>query len=359
MIEPDIANRFDKYFGVKPVPQSPLAQPPRPKDMNKKHVYRKHVVETPTGIQMFSDEGRACQSHQMSAATRIENCTVLLRNPQVVGSYRGSIFHSRGLVYFSIQQYDAAIADFIESGKIYGKRFTLAWSAMVRLGEFEKALQHAYAGIEEDSYNGQQPLKARARIYLMLRRHDFAIADLTEAIRVEPRSNELFTNMDKKAFEDMTKRSLAELHALRGRAFLQRKDFASAIADLVESVKYGSSEAESESEVRSDLCRALVGAGRFAEAEKGCDEALAMDPANSQALNTRAFLRMRQGRHADALKDYALAEPKTDEIKDHELYGRGLAKLRLKDQTGQDDIAAAKALNPDIDKIYERAGIKP
>lgn len=354
-IDPDIANKFDEYFGVKPVSQAALAQPPRPKDMSRKLAVKQHAVKTPTGISMFSAEDRACSNHQEDASVRIENCTKLIRNPQVVGGYRGSVFFTRGLIYFSTQQYDAAIADFIESGRIGGKRFTLAWAVMVRKGEFERALQHAYAGIEEDSYYAQEPLKARAKIYHILRQYDFAIADLSEAIRVEPRTTEHFASLDMKYDEETSRRVLAELYGSRGEAFLKKKDFRRAVDDLNQAIKYGSSDAET----RSNLCRALLGSGDTGEAEKNCDAALAMDPANSQALNTRAFIRMRKDRHADALKDYALAEPKAEEIKDHELYGRGLVKLRLKDQTGQDDITAAKALNPDIDNIYERAGIKP
>jgi hypothetical protein len=40
------------------------------------------------------------------------------------------------------------------------------------------------------------------------------------------------------------------------------------------------------------------------------------------------------------------------------LYGRGLAKAKKGDASGEADIAAAKAIKPDIAKVFDHAGVK-
>ena len=64
------------------------------------------------------------------------------------------------------------------------------------------------------------------------------------------------------------------------------------------------------------------------------------------------------GKFVQAIADYDAAlniDPKIA----HSRYGRGLAKLRLNDaEGGKADIVAAKDINEELDKIFERFGVQ-
>lgn len=64
------------------------------------------------------------------------------------------------------------------------------------------------------------------------------------------------------------------------------------------------------------------------------------------------------GKFVQAIADYD-ATLKIDPRIAHSRYGRGLAKLKLNDaEGGKADIAAAKEMNAEIDKIFERFGVQ-
>ncbi|HZZ67051.1 MAG TPA: tetratricopeptide repeat protein [Phenylobacterium sp.] len=89
-----------------------------------------------------------------------------------------------------------------------------------------------------------------------------------------------------------------------------------------------------------------------------CDKAVAKRHSLA-GFDTRGFLDIRQGAFKAAIADYDEAlkvRPKTASS----LYGRGLAKIRVGDDTGgQADMAAARQLQPDIAEVYLRRGLKP
>ena len=91
-----------------------------------------------------------------------------------------------------------------------------------------------------------------------------------------------------------------------------------------------------------------------------CDEALRMS-SNGElgAFSSRGFVYLRLGRIDDAIADFDLVLRTVPTFKDA-LYGRGIAKLNKGDRAGGEaDIAAAKALAADIEKVYAKQGIVP
>ena len=82
-------------------------------------------------------------------------------------------------------------------------------------------------------------------------------------------------------------------------------------------------------------------------------------PKSAPILDSRAFVRLRQGEFAAAIRGYDEALAVAAELP-ASLYGRGIAKLRSGDTAGGEaDVAAARKLAPKIDEAFAEWGVKP
>jgi tetratricopeptide (TPR) repeat protein len=85
-----------------------------------------------------------------------------------------------------------------------------------------------------------------------------------------------------------------------------------------------------------------------------CNQALQLTPNVAYTLNSRGLAQLKLGAFDAAIADYSAAIMQSPE-EDHAgpLYGRGVAKLKKGDTAGgSSDIAAAKAIQPDIAEVY-------
>jgi tetratricopeptide (TPR) repeat protein len=102
--------------------------------------------------------------------------------------------------------------------------------------------------------------------------------------------------------------------------------------------------------------RALVGKdlkGALAD----CNESLRLRPNDGNMLNSRGLVEFKLGAFDAAIADYGVAIAQNAKDADS-LYARGVAKLKKGDTAaGNADIAAAKAIKPDIAAISARYGI--
>ena len=90
----------------------------------------------------------------------------------------------------------------------------------------------------------------------------------------------------------------------------------------------------------------------------GCNESLRLQPDDVLALDSRGFTFLKMGRLDRAIADYDVAL-KLDPKLAGSLYGRGIAKLRRGEAAGgNSDVAAAKAIRPDIAETFEHYGVK-
>ena len=89
-----------------------------------------------------------------------------------------------------------------------------------------------------------------------------------------------------------------------------------------------------------------------------CDAALRRDR-NSEVMESRGLVMFRMGRLDEAITLYTAAikqQPRAAPA----LYGRGLAELKKGAKAeGEADIAAAKAIAPDLAAQYKRYGLAP
>lgn len=93
------------------------------------------------------------------------------------------------------------------------------------------------------------------------------------------------------------------------------------------------------------------------EALDDCDLALKAKPQSANIIDSKAFILFQQGRYQDALETYNRALT-IDPKEAASLFMRGHTKRKLGDETGgQADIAAAKALDGDIQNEFRDAGL--
>ena len=164
---------------------------------------------------------------------------------------------------------------------------------------------------------------------------DRAIADFSEAIRLDPKDAHAYNN--------------------RGSAYENKGDHDRAITDYDEAIRLDPKYALA----YNNRCwsRALIGRD-LDQALADCNESLRLSPGYAEALNTRGFVQFKLGAFDRAIADYSAAIAKN--AKDAgSLYARGVAKLRSGDTAGGEaDIATAKAIKADIATVYAGYGVK-
>jgi tetratricopeptide (TPR) repeat protein len=236
--------------------------------------------------------------------------------------------------------------------------------------------------------------------------YDGAISDLGAAIRLEPAVSKHYYNrgvayfekgQDDPAVADFTQalrlRPTDVLALLgRGQAYLDKNDQNDADKDFTAAIAASSNNPG----VVSEVAEADRGAGRYeaamaafdasfaadppadrrlgllnarcwvraefgrelVKARADCDAAMALKPGNAAVLDSSGLVNLRLRRFDASITDYdaALAiRPRQAES----LYGRGLAKLAAGKTGGQDDLAAAKAVDPQVADTFAGFGLKP
>ena len=77
----------------------------------------------------------------------------------------------------------------------------------------------------------------------------------------------------------------------------------------------------------------------------------------SDSLDSRGFVKLKMGQPQNAIADYDAAL-QLSARKASSLYGRGIAKLRTGNGSGNNDIAAAKAIDPNVADEFNRYGVR-
>ena len=96
--------------------------------------------------------------------------------------------------------------------------------------------------------------------------------------------------------------------------------------------------------------------GEYDRAIADLDTAIRLNPRDPEAFNGRAFVHFRLGRLEDARKDYEQALA-LNARNAEALFGRGVIRLRMSDQGGHEDMAAARAINPRVASTMASLGI--
>ena len=161
--------------------------------------------------------------------------------------------------------------------------------------------------------------------------YDRAIADYDQAIKLKPS---------------------AELYFNRGNAHLGKSQYDHAIDDYNQAIKLKAGFAAA----FDNRCWARAVVGILKQALADCNEALRLMPNNTATFGTRGFIFLKMTNFDAAVSDYDAALRANPKFA-FALYGRGLARVRNDDPSGEGDMAAAKALQADVAEEYARYGM--
>jgi tetratricopeptide (TPR) repeat protein len=169
----------------------------------------------------------------------------------------------------------------------------------------------------------------RGLAYYKDNKHDLAIADYTAAIRIDPKLSTAYSN--------------------RAAARATLNDFPAALQDVEHALTLKPDNAYA----LNIRCRILgAGHGKLEDALKDCDRSLKLRPDDDNLQYVRAIILSRMYRYTDALRGFDEAlkiNPKHVGAR----YMRGTVKMGTGDRTGGEaDIAAAKAIDPDVEKNF-------
>jgi tetratricopeptide (TPR) repeat protein len=141
----------------------------------------------------------------------------------------------------------------------------------------------------------------------------------------------------------------------RGNASLSLGDYVRAVEDYDHSIEANPADANT----FKARCWALSIIGRLDEALADCSAALALQPGQDDALESRGLIYLRKSEWRRAAGDFNAALQLNPSLPGS-LFGRGIAQLRLgAGDAGHADIMAARAMRRDIDAQFARFGIKP
>ena len=242
---------------------------------------------------------------------------------------RGEAFGELGETGRGLVDLDRAISLAPSSSQAYFYRGLIH----SRRKETEAALSDYAAAVQRGPRN-VDALASRAAMHSLHGKIDLAIRDLDAAIAIDNRNPNVFFN--------------------RGYAHFAKAEYQKAIADYTSAIDLD----ENFGLAYNNRCLARAIAGQdLLRALADCDVALRLMPLNLEVRDTRGFIYLKLGDPALALNEYNAALEK-DPNRATALFGRGLARIRTGDaKGGEGDQAAARTINPEIDRQFAVYGL--
>jgi tetratricopeptide (TPR) repeat protein len=184
--------------------------------------------------------------------------------------------------------------------------------------------------------NDAQAFMDRASIYEREDDRAHAIADYSEAIRLDP--------------------NLAFAYRARASVYDMVGDTAAALVDYDRAIELEPANGG----YLAAGCRARADWGeQLDQALAQCDAALRSRPENAETLRSRGLVHLRRGEFQAAFADYDAAIRANADLTEA-LYGRGLARLRLgQSEAGRADVATATARDQHVASRYAEYGLTP
>lgn len=266
--------------------------------------YRTNILWN--GANEQSRDGHDClepQDESQSDAI-IVACSQFLMKANLTAFQKANAYAMRGFAYRVKHEFDMAITDYDLGIRLYPSETTLFFGrARAHFGKGEKAL--AFADLDlavEVEPLSFRPYAVRADFYFDDGQRDRALADADTALRVA-----------------------------------KEVDLANAY---------------------NKRCHYLIAVGRTQDGIRDCEKSLFRRTQDFITLNYRGYGYLKLGRHQRAVQDYDAALLVNARLA-AAFYGRGLAKLKLGDATGDGDISAAKAIQSNIAEEMAKIGLVP
>jgi lipoprotein NlpI len=298
------------------------------------------LAERGEAYRMSSDTNRAIQDFDQALRLNPRDSTTL--------DHRGLAYLSQDQTALALADFNAAIRLNPDDGEAFDNR-----------GYLERT-QHAFdAAIADESQaielEPNEPLPWADRGYDFAAKHqwDSAIADFNDALIRAPRG------------DTFVLQGRADAERAKGDAKAAIKDY-----DVVLNDPHGDnalSDAEAvvelspagDPEALNTRCwvRGVLDT-QLPAALADCQQSLAIRPSSAETLDSLAFIYFRQGRFDAAVKEYSAALA-ADPKQTPSLFMRGVARLRVGDKAGEDDITAASSADKVLAGQFAGWGVKP
>ncbi|MGY8705829.1 tetratricopeptide repeat protein [Bradyrhizobium sp. 18BD] len=326
---------------------------------------------------------------QEDAATAISACSTFLESGDGSAGAKSQAYILRGNAYEKRGDYNKALKDFDSAIKIVPSNPIALYNRgniETSLGQYDKAIDDYTQAIALD------PQYARAfnnRCFAYNARgkraegpmtgdpqgkgvSDFekAAADCRRAIALDPMQTKYFLGLGNALGSAGSTKDLhtaienydlaIRLDAQNSNAFVGRcnvdlkmNEFARAVTDCSEAIKLD----KLDPIPWNNRCwaRTIIGA-ELQEALSDCNEALKLQPNDPYVLDSRALTHLKSGRWDDAIADYDKALS-FQRGRASSLYGRGLAKEKISEGSGKQDVEAAIAADSTISQKYRTYGV--
>jgi tetratricopeptide (TPR) repeat protein len=309
----------------------------------------------------------------------------------IVGGAHGEALEQalvgRGEAYTQTSDLDHAIGDFDQALRMNPRDSSALDGrgvAYLDQGKTDLGLADFNAAIRADPDNGDA-FDHRGYLERTQRNFDAAIADESQAIELAPNgalpwANRGYDYAAKRQwdsaiadFDDALTRASDYAFALQGRAEAERgkgdakaaiKDYDAVLSDphgdnaLADAEAVVALSPAGDPEALNTRCwvRGVLDT-ELPAALADCQQSLAVRPISAQTLDSLAFIYFRQGRFDDAVKEYTAALT-VDPKQTPSLFMRGVAKLRVGDTTGEDDITAATSADKNVAGEFAGWGVK-
>jgi tetratricopeptide (TPR) repeat protein len=250
----------------------------------------------------------------ISGRSAVEACNRIIEAGEETIGDLATAYNQRGAAYYSLKQYDLAIADYGRAIAI-NPRMNVAYSnrgvALSSKGENERALADFNRSIQLNptyalAYSG------RCDAYNNLGEYDRAIADCSIALQLEPDEITYNTRADAYHGKEDYDRAIADynralrlnprsIFALRGRAvvYQQKGDVDRAILDLTQALRIEPDDPVAH-KIRGDI---FSGKNEYDAAIADYDHALRFKPELASTWNNRSVAHLRKGEYDLALAD--------------------------------------------------------
>jgi tetratricopeptide (TPR) repeat protein len=330
------------------------------------------AMASPSQAQQSRDWTRCVNKDPKSSPDLvIGGCTAVIQSAKEGEKNLIIAFSNRGNAYIRKNRYGPAIDDYTQTIRLdpgAAVAFYSRGTAYLDTGQFGRAVEDFDQAIRLDPQYASA-FNNRGNAYALQQQYDRAIDDYSEAIRLDPRHANAFNGRGSaysrkdqydRAIEDFNKAiSLDPKDALpvtnRGNAHAFKAQYPRAIEDYNRAIRLDANQ----SDAFNGRCWARAALGRDLQAALAdCNHSILLDADYANGYGSRAFVYLKLGEFDLAISDYEVSlrlEPKSP----HSLYGRGYARQKKGDAAGAAaDIAAAKAIQPDIAEVYAKLGLK-
>lgn len=304
-------------------------------------------VPTTSEAKRASERPSPCwdTSGKSSPQRRIADCTRLLQSERGAKKRLANVYNARAAAYLEGSDLDRAIDDFNKALELrpgFVAFLRNRGTAYAYKGQFDRAIRDYDEAVRLDPESADT-VSSRGLVYSKMRDFDRALADLDRALTINPK--------------------LVEARMRRAVIYANRGQYEQAFSDAGKAHKL-ISKPTSEDFNRTCWIRVLANVDLDIAVQE-CDRGLEIAPPSNKPyiLHSRAVAFMRRGELAASMSDFdaslKLARDIDKRLRAMSLYGRGLVKLRMGDQTGGEaDKAAALAIEASIADEYSRHNIK-